>query len=365
MIYWIVFLFLEYILLLTFTSSKKTGARTFILFLIILLAVYFAGFRDCLGMDYEGYRNNCERDRLLSDASWLIDEPLYELVRNFCATTQFSAVIFFIVFAALTSVPTLIVYSKYENFFLAGFVYFTYTGLYLFSFNIVRQFASAGLLVLAAYYLLKDDKKGKLIFVALVLLSALFHKSALFFLPVMFLGTKSYNPHLIVILVVLSFILPVTQIMGLGRIVEVLNMMDYDIYIDYSTSTISKYSLTNLYLHIMMIPFLFRAKEVASLKNGNMYVFAIKMYAICLMCNNLAANDVAIAYRIAIMFSMYIPLVFSILPIIIGNRQLGNVLIIVPLLILFFAIGLSNPLVVPDKMLPLNSIWDAVYQKFQ
>ena len=354
----------EYILLASFTTKKDKTFRAIVLFLIVLIAVYFAGFRDLLGMDYDGYRDHCEGDRYLGDTLWFLNEPIYELIRNFCATTQFSAVIFFLLFAAFTSVPALVIYSKYDNFFLSGFVYLTYTGLYLFSFNVVRQFAAAGILMIGAYYLLKGGLKNKCIFVSIVILAALIHKSALFFLPVLFITNKDFNPTIILLLLILSFVIPFENLFGISQLSALLGMMDYDIYINDSAVMISKYSLSNLYLHVLLMLLLLNKKRISSLKDSEVYVFSIKMFVVYLICNNLSANGIPIAYRTGILFAMYIPLALSILPQLLKGRVVSY-LIIIPLLILFFAIGMSNDIVVPDRMLPLNSIFDSEYIKFR
>lgn len=365
MLFWIGFLFLEYLLLLSFSSSKKDGTRSCILFLIIILAVYFAGFRDCLGMDYEGYREHCERDRTLNDTLWLLNEPLYEVIRNFCATTKFSAVLFFLIFAAFTSVPALIVYSRYNNFFLSGFIYLTYTGLYLFSFNVVRQFAAAGILMIGVYYLLKGVHKNKLIFVVIVFLSMLIHKSALFFLPIVFFSKKDLNIPLIILLLLLSFVIPFNNLFGVSLVSEILGMMDYDIYIDNSAVMISKYSLSNLYLHIMLIILLINKRKLLLMKDSEVYVLSIKLFVVYLICNNLSANGIPIAYRTGILFAMYIPIALSVFPRLFKERIWGYTLVIIPLLVLFFAIGMSNDLVIPERMLPLESIFDSEYFKYR
>lgn len=365
MIYWIVFLFIEYVLLGSFTSISDKRYRTIVVLLIVLVAVYFSGFRDLLGMDYDGYRDLCERDRLIGSTLWFFNEPIYEFVRNLCATTNFSAVIFFLVFAAFTSVPALIVYSKYDNFFLSGFVYFTYTGLYLFSFNIVRQFAAAGILVIGVYYLLKGGFKNKMFFVLIVLISAFIHKSALFFLPALFLINRDYNVGLIIVLLILSFFIPLQHVFGIAQLSTWLDMMEYDVYIDYTTMSVSKYSLSNLYLHMMLIPLLVHKNKILNMNNREMYIFSIKMYVLFLICNNLSANGIAIAYRVGILFAMYLPLALSIIPSLLKERVLGSLFIIIPLLVLFFAIGMSNDIVIPDRMLPLNSIFDSEYIKYR
>ena len=114
----------------------------------------------------------------------------------------------------------------------------------------------------------------------------------------------------------------------------------------------------------MIIPFLVNKNKLLKLDGANNYVFALKMFVIFLVCNNLSANGMPIAYRIGIFFVMFVPIVFSILPQII-DRQLAHIIIITSLLFLFFYIGLGNPLVVPEKILPLNSIFDSVYINYK
>lgn len=364
MLIWIVFLIIEYALLFFYEKETDSKKKVYIVSCFALIAVYFAGFRDCLGMDYDGYRDWCERDRYLNYDIWLFSEPLLELIRSFCANTEFSAVVFFVVMAALTSLPAVFVYSKYKNFALAAFIYLTYTGLYLFSFNIVRQFAAGGLCLLASYYLLKEKcLYNTLIFVGLVILASLIHKSSLLFLFVYFISGKDYNINVIVAIIIASFIIPIGSIPGVSFITDIIDAMDYTIYMDYNSHSVSKTSLSNLYMHIMIIPFLMNKNKLLKLEGAHNYVFALKMFVIFLVCNNLSANGMPIAYRIGIFFVMFVPIILSALPRLI-NRQMAYFLIIPPLVFLFFFIGLGNPLVVPDILLPLNSIFDSVYNHY-
>lgn len=361
MFLWIIFLLFEYTLLFFYEKEADDKKRILLVSCIALLAVYFAGFRDCLGMDYDGYRDWCERDRFLNYDTWLLSEPLLEIIRSFCANTEFSAVVFFVIMAALTSLPAIFVYSKCDNFALAAFIYLTYTGLYLFSFNIVRQFAAGGICILASYYLLKEKSlKNTLIFVGLVITASLIHKSSLIFILVYFVSTKDYNTKAIVAILIASFIIPVGKLPGVNVVAGLIDAMDYTTYLNYETHSVSKTSLSNLYMHIMIIPFLLNKDKLMQLEGAHNYVFALKMFVLFLVCNNMSANGMQIAYRIGIFFVMFVPMILSILPRVI-NRQIAWFLIIPPLVFLFFVIGLSNPLVVPDKMLPLNSILDSVY----
>ncbi len=374
--------------------------------MIIVIAVYFAGFRDCLGMDYEGYRDLCERERVLRSRFWFLNEPLFEMVRSFCVNTSFSAVVFFLISAILTSAPALIVYSKSGNLLLSGFVYLTYTGLYLFSFNVVRQFASSGLLLLATYYFMKEQGKRKMqlskirsffikhkasftedsvqltkirllyikqklslakpkILFALFFLAAFaYHKSAIIFLPFLFVRKDNYSEWLIVVLLVVSLFFPISRLLSATGIVDMLDMMDYDHYLEYDNSGVKRFSLSNMYMHALLVPFLVCKKRVLKFKNRKTIVFAIKMFALFLVCNNLSANGLPIAYRVGIIFSMFVPIALSVFPKLFDNQLMGYALIVIPLLVLFFLIGMSNELVVPDRMLPFNSIWDSVYANY-
>lgn len=406
MVYWLAFIFVEYLLLAFYSTKDFPVRKSWILFMIIVVAVYFAGFRDGLGMDYEGYRGLCERDRVLRSKFWFFNEPLFELVRRFCYKTSFSAVIFFLVSAALTSIPAFVVYSKSSNLLLSGFIYLTYTGLYLFSFNVVRQFASAGLMLWAFYYFIEERSKQTMllkrhirrfsknraeivkdkallikykwlyfkhnvsiakpiVLSGLLFLAAFaYHKSALIFLPCLFLRKDSYNEYIIVFLILFSYIFPISSVVGSMGIDNLLEMMDYETYLNYDNVSVSRFSLSNLYLHALLVPFLLCKKRVLSLKNHKIVVFAIKMFVLYLVCNNLSANGLPIAYRIGVVFSLFVPIALSVLPKLFDDPLVGYALIVIPMLFLFLFIGLSNEMVVPDRMLPLNSIWDSVYVRY-
>lgn len=66
MFIWTIFLLIEYALLLYYEKVTDNRKKVYIVSCFALIAVYFAGFRDCLGMDYDGYRDWCERDRYLN-----------------------------------------------------------------------------------------------------------------------------------------------------------------------------------------------------------------------------------------------------------------------------------------------------------
>lgn len=364
MIYWILFLLIEYSLLFFYHIEKNSRKRSYIVFALAVIAVYFAGFRDCLGADYEGYRDWCERNRYNAYDIWFLSEPLLDIITEFCANTKFSAVIFFSIMGAATSIPAFFVYSKSKNFPLAAFVYLTYTGIYLFSFNIVRQFAASGLCLCAAYFLTKDKNKyNSLMFIAFVLLASLIHKSSLLFLLTYFVTGKDLNIKLWLTLLMSSILIPFANIPGFSVVSNVIDAMDYTVYLDYSSFSVSKTSLSNIYMHLLLLPFFLNKNKIMLLARYERYVFAVKMYVIFLICNNMSANGLDIAYRIGIFFVLFVPIALSVLPEIMDKR-LSYIIIIIPLLFLFFYIGLGNPLFVPDKMLPLNSIFDSVYYKF-
>lgn len=351
MVYWICFLLYELSLLYLY---KYTNNKKISLILIATGLIYFAGFRDGLGVDYVGYATACEVN--YASQLYLFDffnEPIYTFLQDWIYATQFSPVVFFTFMAIITNVCIVSVYSKYEDFPLLIFIYIIYPSLYVSSFNIVRQFA-AGAIFLMAIHIYRTDKKIWT-YLILLMIAVMIHKSAIILLFVLLIKDNKINPWIWGGLVLGTLIVPITPI--LGSISPYLELLDYGSYLQYDETPISKTSLVNFFLHLIFFIFLFNTKKIKSLPNAGGCIFAIKMVGIFLMCYNISANDLPIAYRMAIYFSLFTPILFIYLKEIIDPIIAKNV-IIVSLSILFTIGVLLNDSLIPDKMMPINTIYD-------
>lgn len=359
MVFWIVFLLIELSLLgicRWYCENKKS--KYICLFLVTIIAIYFAGFRDGLGMDYDAYRDNCERYVYISD-NWILSEPLYELIRSFCYETNYSAVIYFLSSAIITYTLCFYVYSQLKEYEFAILVFLIYSGLYIFSFNISRQFIAASLCLLALTIWIRDRKIWQSIL--LIIIGCLFHKSSIFFIPCFFIGAENIKGKLWSLLVLISFIFPTEILLNSTRISDALTLLNYTTYLDYDSHAIAKTSISNIYMHIIFAILMFNLDQIREI-GDKILLISIKMFALFLVFSNLSAGGFSICYRVAVLFAVFIPIAFTIFPRLF-SREFVLMTIIIPCFILLI-INLMNENMLPERMLPLDSIFDSIYVRY-
>lgn len=363
MIYWIVFLALSYLLIGQYEQSINKNRY---LFFIILIAVYFSTYRDGMGTDYTAYQSYCERDMAVYD-NLLLMEPFPQLIYNFCYNTKFSAVVFFFISSALTCAFSFWVYSRLKNFWLSAFVFITYTNLYLSSFNLVRQYVASAIILLGTYLFVIKKKSSW--FFLFVLLAFLWHKSAIICVFIYFIKDNKINPVAWIFLLVLSWIFPINWIMSIPYLGDALDILNYVNYLDFNEDSYSRTSLVNLYMHLMVIYFLIKISNIVDNKflNNTGFYLALKLTIISIIFSNISANSIPFAYRLAMFFSPFIPLLFSYLPTI-SNKRSSYVLVVAPvlfLLIVLLSLHINDRIYCPQRILPIESIFDENYKPYE
>lgn len=364
MIYWIcLFVVVAFILKKYKNCNEQRGRNRYLVVLILILS-YFAGFRDGLGMDYTANADLCSRESFYFGSEFL-NEPLFLQLTNFCYKTEYSAVILFLICATITITATMNVYSKSDNFPLAAMIFVLYTGLYLQSFNIMRQFVAASIILFGASFMFQErSRKNVIIYILCLLVAFLFHKSSLVMLLVIPLFTESLNRLMIIVAIVVSFLIPTSIVLRLDSVLKILDMLDYTTYLNYSDSGWSKFSMTNIFLHSLLIPFLLYKNKIEALGNKKEIFVLIKLFVCFLVCNNLATSGLTISYRLATYFVIFFPLLMTKLPQII-NRKMAYSWIFIPMIILMGTrLQSGDRLTVPNRILPPNSIYDANYRPY-
>lgn len=365
MIFWFCLFFVSYILLAIISKSGSIKIKNSFLFLLLVLLIGFSSFRDGLGKDYSNYKELCELGSWSSvESVWILNEPISTFLQQLCVHTEISAVFFFFISAAVTIILSFIVYSKYDDISILLFIFITYTGLYLSSFNLVQQFFAASLFLLSSKYIVNKEYKY---YYFLIFLAFLIHKSAIILLFIPLISVNKINHRFWILLLVISWIIPIRFILQTDSFQSILNILNYQNYLDYESVRISKFSITNIYLHILLLIILFNNGKLIMGKHYNEYVFSIKMFALALVCNNLSANDLPIAYRISVYFLMFMPISLSCLCKIFPKR-FAYLMIVIPILFLMSMtiIGSSNnKLYCPQRILPLHSILDKYYNPYE
>lgn len=365
MLIWFCFFILVYFLIYRYGCAISKKQKISYYFLFLLVIVYFSAFRDGMGMDYTAYQSYCEHYLSRFDSFLFGQEPLAALLEFFCYSTKFSAVVFFLVTSILICALCTFVYIKYKNPVIALFVFVTYTNLYLMSFNLVRQFVASAFILIGSYYFIMQKRKPY--FFLFVLAAFLFHKSAVLFVLIYFLPKTDINRVFWICIILASWMFNIQPLFNIPIIYDLLVMGDYQSYLSYDVESYSRFSIVNLYMHAIIILFIWNNKKISDANNKEHFFFALKMSAISIICSNISAGDLPFAYRYAIFCSVYIPILFSYLPMII-ERRLISFAVYIPLCVLIWTVlynKQNDRIYCPQQILPIESILDENYHPYQ
>lgn len=363
MLIWFCFFVVVYLLIYKYDNSISSRQKITFGVLFLITIVYFSAFRDGMGTDYTAYKSYCERD-VYRFGSLLGQEPLAALLQSFCYNTNFSAVIFFLVTSTLICTLCTWVYTKYNNAYIALFVFVTYTNLYLASFNLVRQFVAASFILIGAYYFILQKKSP--LFFACVFVAFLFHKSAIVFVLIYLLRKSELNPIIWTIIILASWVVDLQPLFNIPFIHDLVVYSDYQSYLSYNEHAYSRFSLSNLYMHAITLALIWNCKKIKDVDNYEHFIFALKLTAISIICSNFSAGSLAFAYRFTNYSSVFIPILFTFLPNLIGRKMIPFVAYIPICLLLWNLLlnGQNDRIYCPQRILPIESIFDNYYKPY-
>lgn len=328
------FIIIATTLLIYGACAKKMSKRIrhFFLASAILLPSFFAGIRENIGTDFTQYSKIFTS--ILNNTSVLEFrlneiEPGYMLLNKICIlfNGNYHWVLFF---SQLITIGFVIAFLWREKEYIhpAWGVFLYMTNYYQRSLNIVRQ-SIAIAICLYAFTFLCDGKKNKFIYIALVLLAASFHTSALLCILVPVLAEFYKNKELKV-LHWISFGVVLLMILGrkyVGILVGiVLNSPNY--YASYFIRDAASNSSWIMYMFkifLLIYPIIFVYPKI--LKNRN-YLFYTNLMMIGLVLGLFSKFTLTYVDRISYYFSyliiIVIPFVFKIIgkknyPIIVGS----------------------------------------------
>ncbi len=165
-------------------------------FIISLLAyVPFAGLRTNSGdtvyyiHDFELAKPDGKIDYIFSGGNFY--SLVFELVKE--TVDDYHWVLF--ITSIITFVPVLYIIYKYSHPYEMAIFLFMATGYFGMGMNGIRQYCAAGILILGTKFLFSTKKSAFIKYAAVVLIAWLFHKSAVFMLPVFFfVRRKAWKP---------------------------------------------------------------------------------------------------------------------------------------------------------------------------
>lgn len=356
MILWLTFIIISLLLSLLYDLVKNNKIKYMILFTIILLLTYFSGFRDGLGVDYAGYVNMLKRYVQISD-NIVISEPLYNYFSYLVVTSSFSYILFFVSMSFITILYTFLVYGKFNNLFLFSYIYILFPALYISSFNLVRSAAVGALFLFASKYIKEKNAFSFFKYTCIIIAAALIHKSAFLLIPLYFISTKNYLKWAISLVIGMMVIVLLFDRL-IGYFEGYLYIFGYINYLYYDQWSANLFGFTNIVLLTIAILLIVKQNDIVKLKNSEFYVISVKMYFLSLFFYILSALVFPITYRFFFMLIPFLPIAIHGLAKVIDYKLIyifvyGAIGLIA---IVHFVNGINNPLIIPDKILPLHSI---------
>jgi hypothetical protein len=266
-------------------------------FLIILAAilVLISGLRND-GIDYANYL------LIYNDNYKKILEPGIILVKNTSKLISNSSVVFFILFALIgVGIKFVAIYKITKLWYLTILVYSSYYFIYHDMIQIRTGIAS-GFLLLIIDSIYKSKWK---LFTIFLIISILFHISALIFLPLCLLNKHKFNNKLYLSIFLGSYIFVYFQINS-SHLITFINIDQiiklYNSYI-FSTKLGLRDSYLNIFSFIQLIRIfivLFLIKYFDIIKENNFYFpLLLKVYIFSICCYNIFSDLPVIAVRVS------------------------------------------------------------------
>ena len=295
------FFYIITLLFLLFVSFKKISNR--FLFLITIFLSFFLGFRNYdVGADterYISYYNYVDKSIGHMELGW-------NYISIFFKSYGFSAYFFHFIIALFTlGLITFVISSQKSSKLNSMSLFFLYTlGYYLLMFNGMRQFL-AGSIVFVGFHFLKEQKFLVTIFT--IFLASLFHTSAVFTLPVLFVNKLKLSTRFIVITFIISFIF---GLLASGSLLaSIAGKYAHDVVEDYGFRTSYTYAfivggLTNLF-------YLYLYRICDGKLNNNIW---IKISYLSVIIMNMTINlemGPRLVYYYSIAFIIAIPLILE------------------------------------------------------
>ncbi|MBR5223566.1 MAG: EpsG family protein [Clostridia bacterium] len=185
--------------------TKRTLNTKIFLFLVVTCLVLVAGLRYWVGTDYGSYYAALERyPSRLWEYIKEVDEPGFPIIASIINLFTKDGAVFIFVTAAFTIASILYITYKYTDTYVFSSLLFVFVGIWHGSFNGVRQFFAAAIILLGHRFIL-DKKPWK--YLLCVLLAFLFHASAIVMIIPYFILRNKISVKNILILIIGSIIL--------------------------------------------------------------------------------------------------------------------------------------------------------------
>ena len=279
-----------------------TSDTLFYYFIALCVLVFVAGFRYYIGSDYGAYYNGYVSDiNELSNAIKTLKEPGFGFLARLATFFYDDGIAVIFMASLVTIVLSLTVIYRYSDTLLLPIFLYITMGCWSGSFNGVRQYLAASVLV-CGYKSLRDKKLIE--YCIIVFLAFLFHRSAIVFLFLYYVVNREINIPNIIFLVVVVIALYVSY----ESVFSFANFIMNDNYTlnDEYTSTI----VNRLRILAACVPSIVFLYAYRGIEKNESTTFALNIIILRTALSVLAMNS-ALLYRITIYMSLFAPLAIS------------------------------------------------------
>ncbi len=341
MTYWtILCIGIFFALLLYGYPNLKEDSKNNIVFLIASIFTYFSAFRMELGQDYENY----EKVIFDNTREYGLVEPIYTLLIKSIYYFNSTEVLFFLVYALITNFCIIFTYKRFKNFAIMVVVYLSFSVLYFNTFNLVRQFCAASIILYGFRYI---QDRNIIRYCLIVLIATLFHLSALFCLVFYFLWNKKVSNLLMVVLALFTYFY---GLFGGGELATLFKEFFsyfniYGVYLEGNPSG-EGFGLLTVYFNLILILIVILNNKSINTDTDRFIMF---MYLILVIIYNLIPSFFYF-HRLSIYFLVFFPLIASV-PV--NQSAFFKFILIVSsgvLFMYFIFSNANNPKVIPSGM---------------
>jgi len=347
MILWICF-HSAIIILLTLYKYSKQQYKVFYKWFLIAVLIYFATYRDGLGSDYYNYISRLNTYNSLDSLILGYSEPLFSIIGLVINESFFSPIFLFLFCATITNVGIATFLFNYKEFAIISILIYVFLPtLYGQSFNIMRQYVSIGLFYISLNYVGKSKVKYFLI----VTIAFLMHMSSVVLYPLYWL--LQINIKRKYVLPILLFLI---VILGLG--LSFIQGLDVKYAEEASSNKTMEASGMIMLYNLFFLFYLLNKKVYEGFPVICRNVFILFILIIDMSYLNF------FYYRLSYYF---FPIIAISIPYILFKYTQKHFLSYA--FVLFLAVtnyyslisNIGNPIIIPNDILPILSIFDFYY----
>lgn len=323
------------------TFSK--GAKTFLLLILVVYWTLLLGLQDNVGTDYPNYYRYFDTGD--TGLFYRNKEYGFLIIANFIARCNWDPQVGFIIFSCIESLcfVAFLLQMRIEKIELFLFIYFCCGTSFINSQNALRQYAAMYVFLLAIHYLIKKASlKNIIMFVIVVIVASLFHRSAILLLTFYLVKPllKVNNKRIWMLALIISIVICVKGIDTL--VVAFVRNTPYKSYLDSAYFLEgNRRNMVNIITKLIYVPFYFHylMRGYSELRNDR-YKYLVNIGYICFCFKIMSMSSFFLA-RFALYFDClgYIPLYFYFRWLLENNKMHNGNRILVLLIFVCIIVG--------------------------